>query len=78
MGTVAVADPDLLDTDNPPQYLESVNELTEWYNAQLEKFIRLSPEQYWWLHRRWREVPAAQLRRIAKRRAKKQQQRSAA
>lgn len=79
MGTVAVADPDLLDADNPPQYLESVNDLTEWYNAQLEQFIRLSPEQYWWLHRRWREVPEAQLRRIARRREKKlQQQRSAA
>ncbi|MGD9644936.1 MAG: lysophospholipid acyltransferase family protein [Pirellulales bacterium] len=34
-----------------------VRPLTEWYTAQLERMIRRSPEQYWWLHRRWRTPP---------------------
>ncbi|MCA9129655.1 MAG: lysophospholipid acyltransferase family protein [Planctomycetales bacterium] len=71
MGTIGIADPALLEQTDPPEYLSSVNELTEWYNAQLESIIRLAPEQYWWLHRRWRDVPPAQLKRLAARRAKK-------
>lgn len=73
MGTVGIADPKLLDGPNPPAYLESVHDLTEWYNGQLENVIRMAPEQYWWLHRRWREVPPKQLKRLEKRRAKKAQ-----
>ena len=53
MGVTGVADPEI-----PADYLESVKELTRWYNAKLEEAIRMSPEQYWWLHRRWRELPA--------------------
>lgn len=71
LGTIGIADPALLDQENPPEYLQGVNDLTEWYNAHLEKFIRLAPEQYWWLHRRWREVPAKQLKRLAARRKRK-------
>ena len=37
----------------------SVTGLTRWYNRCLEQAIRRSPEQYWWLHRRWREQPAS-------------------
>jgi KDO2-lipid IV(A) lauroyltransferase len=53
MGITGIADPLV-----PSEQLESVKELTRWYNLQLENAIRLAPEQYWWLHRRWREVPA--------------------
>lgn len=46
-----------LDTrENRPE-AGGVRPLTEWYTAQLERMIRRSPEQYWWLHRRWREPP---------------------
>lgn len=52
MGITGVADPLV-----PSAQLESVKDLTRWYNLKLEEAIRLAPEQYWWLHRRWREVP---------------------
>lgn len=55
-----------LDTrENRPE-VGGVRPLTEWYTAQLERMIRRSPEQYWWLHRRWREPP---VRKTKKRQA---------
>ena len=46
--------------------LEGVTELTSWYNDRLERVISMNPEQYWWMHRRWREVPEKVARRLAK------------
>ncbi len=31
--------------------------LTAWYTKCLEDLIRQSPEQYWWVHRRWKGMP---------------------
>ena len=31
--------------------------MTEWYTKQLETLIRKTPEQYWWVHRRWKGQP---------------------
>jgi KDO2-lipid IV(A) lauroyltransferase len=31
--------------------------LTEWYTKNLEKLVRDAPDQYWWVHRRWRGSP---------------------
>ncbi|MFN9550745.1 MAG: lysophospholipid acyltransferase family protein, partial [Pirellulaceae bacterium] len=36
---------------------EGVRQLTGWYNDRLAEAILRTPEQYWWLHRRWREPP---------------------
>lgn len=36
-----------------------VRSLTEWYTERLEHLIRQSPEQYWWVHRRWKGQPQA-------------------
>lgn len=74
MGMTGIADPALLDSHSPPEYLESVQSLTTWYNERLEDAIRLAPEQYWWLHRRWREIPPAQLKRLEARRRERTQQ----
>jgi len=41
----------------------SVEELTQWYNDVLARRIRELPDQYWWLHDRWKEVPAAKRRK---------------
>ena len=35
----------------------AVRELTEQYTAALERAIRRAPEQYFWVHRRWKSQP---------------------
>lgn len=52
VGCVGVADPLCL---SPEQ--SDVRSLTQWYNRRLEEVVRHFPEQYWWLHRRWKERP---------------------
>jgi KDO2-lipid IV(A) lauroyltransferase len=52
LGVQASADPRTLD-----EYQQSVKGLTQWYNDQLETIIRRDPDQYWWLHRRFRGEP---------------------
>jgi KDO2-lipid IV(A) lauroyltransferase len=54
MGTDEVLDPRTM-----PAEMRTVSGITEWYTRKLEDTIRQAPEQYWWLHRRWREPPAA-------------------
>ena len=34
-----------------------------WYNQRMEEMIMLSPEQYWWVHRRWKGEPPARRKR---------------
>jgi KDO2-lipid IV(A) lauroyltransferase len=46
----AVTDP----RDQGPE-MASVKHLTQWYTARLEEVIRRIPDQYWWLHRRWKD-----------------------
>jgi KDO2-lipid IV(A) lauroyltransferase len=48
---------DYVDLKKADPSLASVQGLTEWYNEQLEKLIREAPQQYWWLHRRWKGTP---------------------
>ncbi len=31
--------------------------ITEWFTHELEAIIRLAPEQYWWVHNRWKGEP---------------------
>ena len=50
MGLDGVVDP----LENPPQ-AAGVKELTQWYNDVLEACIRKRPQQYWWLHDRWKD-----------------------
>lgn len=51
MGLDAVVDP----AENPPE-AASVEDLTQWYNDVLAARIRQQPEQYWWLHDRWKDL----------------------
>ena len=52
LGLVGVADP-----ANPDEHQNSVKTLTQWYNDRLAELILGVPEQYWWLHRRWKGEP---------------------
>ncbi len=49
-----IADPQTWDSS-----LAAVKPLTRWYNERLEEMILVAPEQYWWVHRRWKGQPPA-------------------
>jgi KDO2-lipid IV(A) lauroyltransferase len=44
------------DPRQPENDLGGVRELTQWYTSRLEELIRREPQQYWWLHRRWKDT----------------------
>lgn len=46
-----IIDPHKTDTD-----VGTISDLTQWYTTQLEELIRHTPDQYWWLHRRWKDT----------------------
>jgi KDO2-lipid IV(A) lauroyltransferase len=56
---------DILDPRNVSAELRTVPGVTQWYIGRLERTIRQAPEQYWWLHRRWRESRPRRKRRKA-------------
>ena len=37
---------------------EAVRGITQRYTAALERVIRSAPEQYFWLHNRWKQPPS--------------------
>ena len=60
MGTDGMLDPRTMPAD-----MRTVPAVTQWYTSQLERTIRVAPAQYWWLHRRWRDVRPRKKRRRA-------------
>jgi Kdo2-lipid IVA lauroyltransferase/acyltransferase len=53
----------ILDPADNPVECQSVEELTQWYNDALAARIRYQPEQYWWLHDRWKEIKTTRRRK---------------
>jgi KDO2-lipid IV(A) lauroyltransferase len=51
MGISGVLDPREISAD-----MRTVPGVTQWYTEQLEHTIREVPEQYWWVHRRWKDT----------------------
>ena len=47
---------DIIDPRDTDGQVGSVKELTQWYTHKLEEAIRENPEQYWWVHRRWKDT----------------------
>jgi KDO2-lipid IV(A) lauroyltransferase len=37
--------------------LDPVREITQRFTSALEQAVRRAPEQYFWLHRRWKSEP---------------------
>jgi KDO2-lipid IV(A) lauroyltransferase len=60
VGPEAICDP-----RDPDFQLGSIPLLAQWYTDHLENLIRRSPEQYWWLHRRWKGEPPRRKRQAA-------------
>ncbi|MCI0700863.1 MAG: lysophospholipid acyltransferase family protein [Planctomycetia bacterium] len=54
----AVQCADIIDPRDYSDDPNAVKAITERYSAALEKLIRAHPEQYFWLHRRWKSQPA--------------------
>jgi KDO2-lipid IV(A) lauroyltransferase len=46
---------EILDPLDLPPGVQNVKDITQYYTKILEDGIRQYPEQYWWLHRRWKE-----------------------
>ena len=53
---------EIIDPDDFTQS-DAVEEITRRYAAALERAIRRAPEQYFWVHRRWKSVPRVRVRR---------------
>ena len=51
VGCEAIIDPRKIVSNDP------VGEITQFYTAALERAIRRAPEQYFWVHRRWKSEP---------------------
>jgi KDO2-lipid IV(A) lauroyltransferase len=51
MGLQAIADP--LSSRMP----RDVAFVTQWFTKEFEQMINVDPDQYWWLHRRWKGEP---------------------
>ncbi|MBS0209342.1 MAG: lysophospholipid acyltransferase family protein [Planctomycetes bacterium] len=58
MGVAGVYDPrSAVDESTTPK------QLTQWFTNELEAMVRMNPEQYWWVHRRWRDNRPAHRRK---------------
>jgi KDO2-lipid IV(A) lauroyltransferase len=44
----------ILDPSNLPQNIKTIKDVTQWFTKKLEEGIKKNPEQYWWIHRRWK------------------------
>lgn len=42
---------------------DALREITQRYTAALERVVRRAPEQYFWVHRRWKSAPKSRARR---------------
>ncbi len=59
IGCEEIIDPLEANSDDP------IREITQRYTAALERLVRRSPEQYFWVHRRWKSVPRQRRQKAA-------------
>jgi KDO2-lipid IV(A) lauroyltransferase len=57
------------DVIRPEEYAgsraEAVTAITQRYTAAIERLVRRSPEQYFWVHRRWKHQPVVRKKKAA-------------
>ncbi len=53
----------IFDPTTAPAEQRGLVELSQWFTSHLERFVRDAPEQYWWVHRRWKGEPPARTKR---------------
>lgn len=58
IGCTGVADPLSL-----PDEIQGVRQLTQWYNDRLADAIYECPDQFWWVHKRWKDKPVRQTKK---------------
>lgn len=54
----------IADPRNAGAGVGTLRDLTQWYSRHMETMIRLAPDQYWWLHRRWKDARPAKARAV--------------
>lgn len=54
----------IVDPQELPEDINGVRDLTKWYNEKLEGVILEEPEQYWWVHNRWKPKPERKKKRL--------------
>lgn len=52
----------VFDPRTAPPEMQDVKAITQWFTTEFENFVRETPEQYWWLHRRWKDNRPARRR----------------
>ncbi|TKJ41756.1 hypothetical protein CEE37_04085 [candidate division LCP-89 bacterium B3_LCP] len=58
MGRLKVIHEFISDKDLPLDRDDAIGELTHRFTARLEEAVRCHPEQWFWMHRRWKSSPA--------------------
>ncbi len=61
----AVVTEDAIDPRDYAGLPEAVRAISERYSAALERLVRRHPEQYFWLHRRWKTRPVVRKAKVA-------------
>ncbi|MBE3095714.1 MAG: lipid A biosynthesis acyltransferase [Planctomycetes bacterium] len=61
---------DRIDPADYPRSLDGALAITARYTAAIEKTVRLAPEQYLWVHRRWKTRPPEERKAAAEAKAK--------
>lgn len=65
IGCEEVIDPRTIDARDP------LREITQRYTSALERIVRRAPEQYFWVHRRWKTPPELRKQMRARRKARR-------
>jgi KDO2-lipid IV(A) lauroyltransferase len=64
-GKYQVCTADVIDPADYRDWPDAVRAITQRFTSDLEQLIRSAPEQYFWLHRRWKHQPVRKSRKVA-------------